>query len=239
MAVPTSSIEALVFDVFGTVVDWRTSITAEVSAVARATGVRGDWPAFADEWRRGYHDGMKRVNAGEWPWTPVDVIHRKRLDELLPRYGLGGLDEAARADLNKAWHRLRPWPDAVEGLSRLKRRYLIAPLSNGNVRLLTDMAKAARLPWDLVLSAELAGRYKPDPAAYLRACELLAAVPASVMMVAAHSSDLRAAAATGLRTGFVHRPTEYGPTKPSDTAAEGEFDVVATDFLDLARKMDA
>ena len=240
-------VEALVFDVFGTVVDWRTSITEEVMAVAAAKQApstrsgwhQGDWPKFADEWRRGYHDGMKRVNAGEWPWMVVDQIHRRKLDELLPKYGLGALNESERDHLNRAWRRLKPWPDAVQGLTRLKKRYVIAPLSNGNLALLTNMAKHAGLPWDCVLSSELAGRYKPDPRAYQKAADLLGLATDRVMMVAAHVSDLRGAQSAGLRAAFVTRPMEFGPDGKPDMEPDASFDVSAKDFFDLASHMGA
>jgi 2-haloacid dehalogenase len=232
-------VEALVFDVFGTVVDWRTSIIGELSAVATAKRAHGDWPVFADEWRRGYHDGMKLVTAGEWPWTVVDQIHRRRLDELLPKYGLGALNEPERDHLNRAWHRLKPWPDAIDGLTRLKRRYVISPLSNGNMALLTNMAKHAGLPWDCVLSSELAGHYKPDPRAYQKAADLLGLAVERVMMVAAHASDLRAARSVGLRTAFVTRPLEYGHDGKPDLTPDASFDVSAKDFVDLAMLMGA
>ncbi len=231
-------VEALTFDVFGTVVDWRTSVTSEVAAVASARKVQGNWHSFADEWRRGYRDGMDLVNKGKKPWRTVDVIHREKLDELLPKYGLGNLNEDQRRQLNLVWHRLEPWADAVEGLNRLRRRFVVATLSNGNMRLLTDMAKHAGLPWDCILSSELAGAFKPDPRAYRKAAELLAVPTERVMMTAAHSSDLRAAASTGMRTAFVARPLEYGPNGETEVVPGGTFDVVATDFLDLARKLD-
>jgi 2-haloacid dehalogenase len=232
-------VSALVFDVFGTVVDWRTSIANEVSAVARRHGVAVDRFAFADSWRKGYHDGMQRVRSGQRPYVVVDTIHRERLDEILPQFGLAALSEAERAQLNHAWRRLHPWPDSVTGLSRLKSRYTISPLSNGNVALLTAMAKFARLPWDCILSSELAGAFKPDPRAYVRTAEILGLKPGEVMMVAAHSSDLRAAASTGMRTGLVIRPLEYGPDGKYDAKPDPAFDVCATDFVDLARQMGA
>ncbi len=234
---PAPHVDALVFDVFGTVVDWRTSVTEEVAAVARTKKVQGDWQKFADEWRSGYHDGMRRVNAGEGPWINVDVIHRRKLDELLPKYGLAGLDDQERDRMNRAWHRLKPWTDAVEGLLRLKKRYVISPLSNGNFALLTNMAKNAGLPWDCILSAELAGRYKPDPRAYQKAAELLGLARDRVLMVAAHVGDLRGAQAAGLRTAFVTRPLEYGPQGRPDTSGDPSFDVSAADFIDLAKQL--
>lgn len=229
----------MLFDVFGTVVDWRSSITAEARAVGRKLGVEGDWTAFADRWRQGYHDGMKRVNAGDAEWVNVDVIHRERLDLLLDEYGMGGMAEEEKAHLNRAWHRLDPWPDSVAGLTQLKGKYVIGTLSNGNVALLVNMAKHAGLPWDVVLSSELVGRYKPDPAVYRRAAELLGLLPGEVMMVAAHVGDLRAAKSAGLRTGFVTRPLEFGPEGRADVEPDPDFDVAASDFVDLAEKLGA
>ena len=212
-------IRALTFDVFGTVVDWRSTILSELRRLGERKGVRADWAAFADDWRAGYQPAMDRVRRGELPWTNLDGLHRMILDELAPRYGLAGLSELELDELNRVWHRLDPWPDAAEGLARLKRRYIIATLSNGNVSLLTDMAKRAGLPWDVILSAELVGRYKPDPEVYLRAAEWLGVAPAETLMVAAHRNDLRAAQRAGLRTAYVPRPLEHGPAAPSAAGA--------------------
>ena len=193
---------ALTFDVFGTVVDWRSTVIREAAELGARYGVEADWESFAEAWRAGYRPAMDRVRYGELPWTKIDDLHRMILDELTPRFGLTVLPEADVAHLNLVWHRLDPWPDVVEGLERLKRRFIIATLSNGNVSLLVNMAKRAGLPWDMVISAELAGHYKPDPEAYLKAADLLGLQPAEVMMVAAHPSDLRAASAVGLQTAF-------------------------------------
>jgi len=228
------TVKALTFDVFGTVVDWRSSIIQEGELLTSRTGVQVDWPRFADAWRGGYGPAMQRVRNGELPWTKIDDLHRMILDGLIPEYGLTALDESARDDLNRVWHRLQPWPDSVSGLTRLKRQYVLATLSNGNVSLLVNMAKHGGLPWDAVLSAELAKHYKPDPEAYLTAADLLGLEPHQVMMVAAHKGDLRAAAAVGLRTGYVPRPGEYGPDREVDITPDPSFDVVATDFNDLA-----
>ena len=187
-------VRAMTFDVFGTVVDWRTSITREGEAVGRRKGIEADWVAFADDWRGGYGPAMARVRRGELGWTKIDALHRMILDELVPKYGLESLTEEELDDLNRAWHRLTPWPDTVEGLTRLRTRYVLASLSNGNVALLVNMAKNAGIPWDAVLSAELARHYKPDPEAYLTAADLLGLEPEQVMMVAAHKGDLRASA---------------------------------------------
>lgn len=232
-------IQALTFDIFGTVVDWRGSIIDEGARIGHAHGLEVDWGSFADAWRGQYGPSMDRVRRGDLPWTKLDGLHRMSLDALIPRFGLGALSEAERDHLNRVWHRLRPWPDSVAGLARLKGRYVIAPLSNGNVALLTNMAKAAGLPWDCILSAELARAYKPDPRAYTTAVELLGLRPEQVMMVAAHEGDLRAAQSLGIRTAFVPRPLEHGPGRTSDRAPTSSFDVVASDFLDLARKLGA
>lgn len=232
------SIKALAFDVFGTVVDWRSTVIREGRALGTAKGLDVDWAAFADAWRDGYGPAMHRVRNGELPWKTIDELHRLILDGLLERFAITGLDEAEKDDLNRVWHRLDPWPDAVEGLTRLKSRFIIASLSNGNVALLVNMAKHGGLPWDAVLSAELAGRYKPDREVYLKAADLLGLDPAAVMMVAAHKGDLRAAAKAGLRTAFVPRPRER-PNRQIDLSVDGEFDVSATDFVDLASKLGA
>jgi 2-haloacid dehalogenase len=232
-------VKALVFDTFGTVVDWRGSIIAEGNAWGQTKGLSIDWARFADRWRNGYAPAMEKVRKGELPWTKLDSLHRMLLEDLLPEFGIKGLTEEEKDHWNRVWHRLKPWPDSVAGLARLKKNFTIAPLSNGNVSLLADMAKNAGLPWDLILSAELARHYKPDREAYLTAVELLTLKPEEVMMTAAHRGDLAAARSFGLRTGFIHRPNEYGPTRRADTAKQGDFDVVANDMLDLASKMGA
>jgi 2-haloacid dehalogenase len=231
---------ALAFDVFGTVVDWHLGVTKEVAALAAAHGLQGDWHAFANAWRAGYPPAMDRVRRGDLPWTHIDALHRMILDGILPSHGLGDLSDAERAHLNRAWHRLPPWPDTVAGLLRLKRRFTITTLSNGNVSLLTNMAKHAGLPWDCIISAELFGHYKPDPETYLGCARLLDLPPSHVMMVACHPSDLRAARDCGLQTAFVPRPLEYGNAVDtrSDVVA-GEFDLTATDFNDLAQQLGA
>jgi 2-haloacid dehalogenase len=190
----------------------------------------------ADAWRAGYRPAMDRVRRGELPWTNIDGLHRIILDELLARFRIDGLTEAEKVHFNRAWHRLAPWQDSVAGLKRLKKRYVIATLSNGNVALLTNMAKHGGLPWDCVLSAELFGHYKPDPETYLGAARLLGLDPGEVMMVAAHKEDLDAAARAGLRTAFVQRPKEFGDAARKDVAPEKRFDFNAKDFVDLARQ---
>ncbi len=232
-----SAIRALVFDVFGTVVDWRTSIVREVAQVAEARGVAVDGGAFADAWRTGYPLAMRRVASGEAPWATIDVLHREILETLLPRFGLESLDERERAHLTSAWHRLDPWPDSAPGLHRLKRRWPIATLSNGNVSLLVDLARHGGLPWDAVLSAELIGKYKPDPAVYRMAARLLDVADGELVLVAAHPSDLEGARAAGLMTAYVERPMEYGPAHRAEAVAPGRFDWQARDLADLAAQL--
>jgi len=234
-----SAVRALTFDVFGTVVDWRGSIVREGASLSKEWGVELDWAEFADAWRGLYQPAMERVRTGGRGWVKLDVLHRENLEELLPRFGLDGLDEAQRDHLNRVWHRLEPWPDAVDGIARLKRAFTVAPLSNGNVSLIVDMAKRAGIPWDLVLGAEVARAYKPMPEAYLNAADLLDLDPSQVMMVATHNSDLEAAAKAGLRTAYVHRPDEFGPGSKAGERAWDGVDVEARDFLDLAEKVGA
>jgi 2-haloacid dehalogenase len=233
-----TSIKALVFDVFGTVVDWRTSVAQEVDALAKRKSVTMDGARFADAWRAAYAPNMNRVRTGDLPWTKLDRLHRMTLDRLLTESPLE-LSEAETDALNRAWHRLRPWPDSVSGLSRLKRKFTIAPLSNGNVSLMTDMAKHAGLPWDCILGAELVRHYKPDREVYQSAAEFLDLPVGDVMMVAAHLGDLRAAKQVGLRTAFVARPLEYGPAGKPDLAPDASVDLTAKDFNDLARQIGA
>src|SRR5262245_12078267 len=233
------SIKALTFDVFGTVVDWRSSITREGLALGRRKGIEVDWARFADSWRGLYQPSMDRVRKGEVPWMKLDDLHRASLDQLLREFRITGLSEAEIDDLNRAWHRLDPWPDVVEGLTRLKRQFILATLSNGNVALIVNMAKRAGLPWDAVLGAEVARHYKPQPEAYLTTAALLGLKPEQCLMVAAHNNDLVAASAQGFRTAFVHRRTEHGPTQTTNLRAERPWDVVAEDFVDLAAKLGA
>jgi 2-haloacid dehalogenase len=227
----------LAFDVFGTVVDWRSSIVGELEMFGERHGLAEDWPSFTDDWRAGYPKAMHRVRTGELPWLKIDALHRLILDELLDRAGIDAVPDADVDELNRAWHRLNPWPDSVEGLTRLKQRFVITTLSNGNVSLLTNMAKHAGLPWDCVISAELFRHYKPDPEAYLGCADLLDVAPGELMLVAAHPSDLRAARDAGLMTAYVLRPLEHGPGRPLPRYDSGEFDVVADDFLDLDAKL--
>lgn len=241
MSTLASDIRALTFDVFGTVVDWRSSIIREGRALQQRLGAAGgtptDWPALADAWRAGYFSTMVQVAKGELPWTNIDALHRRVLDRLLPRFGLADLPEAERVHLNRAWHRLSPWPDSVAGLTRLRTRYVTATLSNGNVALLVNMAKQAGLPWDCVLSAELIGRYKPDLEVYRAAARLLGFEPGQVMMVAAHPFDLAAAQRAGLKTAYIPRPDERGPGGPMEPVGDTVFDIVATDLGALATQL--
>ena len=230
-------VQALLFDVFGTVVDWRSSLIDDLSRFGAEKGLKSDWAAFADDWRGLYQPAMDEVRTGRRPWTILDVLHRESLDKLLVKYALTGLSEADKDHVNKVWHRLKPWPDTVEGLRRLKSRYIIGTLSNGNVGLLTRMAKHAGLPWDVVLGAETARAYKPLPQAYLASAELLNLAPSQVMLVAAHNGDLAAAAGCGLRTAFVARPAEYGPHQKRDFKADRDWDVVTDSFTALAKAM--
>jgi 2-haloacid dehalogenase len=232
-----TQVKALTFDVFGTVVDWRGSILREGQALGREKGLDVDWAQFAEAWRAGYGPSMDRVRRGELPWTNIDGLHRLILEGLLEPSGLSGLSEAERDHLNRVWHRLAPWPDAVEGLQRLRQRYVLATLSNGNVALLVNMAKRAGLPWDCVLSSELARHYKPDPEVYRLAAQLLGLAPPQVMMVAAHNGDLLAAQRVGFRTAFVLRAEEYGPEQTTNLEADPSVDVVAKDFIDLADQL--
>ena len=235
----TQNVRALTFDVFGTVVDWRSSVIAAAEIVAREQGVTGDWPALADGWRGRYQPAMARVRSGELPWTNFDELHLMTLIETLEELGIQGFNAAALDTLNNAWHRLDPWPDSVKGLTRLKSKYVIATLSNGNVSQLVDLAKHGGLPWDCVLSAELAKHYKPDPEVYLTAAELLGQPPSNVMMVAAHPPDLAAAKKVGFQTAFVSRTLEHGPDRVNNAPSYPEADIVASDFNHLADQLGA
>ena len=232
-----SSIRALTFDVFGTVVDWRGSVIRNGTELNRTKGFTVDWGIFADDWRGQYGPTMNRVRKGEIPWTNLDALHRMSLDGLIPKYGLEALTEAERDELNRVWHRLDGWPDSVPGLTRLRGRFILATLSNGNIALMVNMARWAKLPWDAILGAEVAQHYKPDPETYLTTARLLGLKPEECMMVAAHGGDLEAAAACGLRTAYVPRPLEYGPGPRREDTKERTFDVVAESLVDLATKL--
>ena len=234
-----AAMNALVFDVFGTVVDWRASIIREGQRLGKRKGIDVDWVAFADAWRGGYQPAMQRVRSGQIPWTNIDGLNRLILNDLIVQFDIKGLSEEELHHFNRAWHRLWPWPDSVGGLHRLSKGYIVSTLSNGNLSLLTNMAKYGGLPWDCILSAELFGHYKPDPEVYLGAAKLLGPASAQVMMVAAHVDDLQAAKKVGLRTALVTRPLEFGPKRKADSAQDGEgiADVIATDFMDLATQL--
>jgi 2-haloacid dehalogenase len=233
-------VKALVFDVFGTVVDWREGIARDAAPFLARHG-RGDIDprAFADAWRRRYQPAMEECRAGRRPFTRLDVLHRENLELVLRDHGLDSarIGEAELDELNRAWHRLDPWPEAVAGLTRLRRKYILAPLSNGNVALLLNMAKRAAIPWDAILGAEVAGAYKPRPEAYLRTADVLGIRAEELCLVAAHNGDLKAARACGLATAFVTRPTEHGPGQSTDLEPSEPWDVVARDFQDLAAKL--
>ena len=230
-------VAALTSDVFGTVVDWRGSIARELRGWFGRRGLERDWETVADRWRALYQPAMEEVRRGRRPWVRLDDLHRENLRVVLDEFGLAGLDETEIEHLNRAWHRLDPWPDAVAGLTRLKRRFIVATLTNGNVALLVNMARRAGLPWDAILGAEVARAYKPTPEAYLCTADLLGLQPNQGMMVAAHNDDLLAACALGFRTAFVARPNEHGPQQTKDLRAEHPFDVVAFDCVDLAGQL--
>jgi 2-haloacid dehalogenase len=230
-------IQALTFDTYGTVVDWRSSVLDALLRFGTARGLSVAWPTLLDDWKAGYRPGLDRVNRGEWPWTTVETIYRRRLDELLPRYGLAALSEGDRQELTRAWWRLAPWPDAVPALRRLRQRFIVSPLSNASFRGMVELARFAGLPWHCILTAELARCYKPRPEVYRMAVALLGLRPDEVLMVAAHNYDLRAARDAGLRTAFVPRPAEHGPGQTTDLEPQEAWDVVAADFLDLAEQL--
>jgi len=235
-----SEIKALVHDVFGTVVDWRSAVTADGEDLGRRKDITGvDWQQFADEWRGAYAPSMNRVRTGELPWTNLDALHRMGLDVLLEKFGIAGkLSEEDKAWFNLTWHRLKPWPDSVPGLTRIKKKFIIATLSNGTVRLLTDMAKHCSLPWDTVLGSDLVKHYKPDAEMYRSAIEFLGSGDASaVMMVAAHNGDLLKAQSHGMKTAYIARPYEHGTKQARDFKAEHDFTYVTTGFEDLATQL--
>ena len=231
-------VRALFFDVFGTMVDWCGGIAREAERVLGSRGITLDWIAFARAWRAEYQPGMEEVRSGRLPFARLDVIHRRMLARVQPRFGLEKLEEATLAELNLAWHRLDAWPDVPAGLARLRRRFLLAPVSNGNIALMVDLARRNAFPWDAILGAEIAGDYKPKPRVYLAAAEALALAPGDCMMVAAHSSDLAAAAACGLATAHVARPDESGPGT-GEKAPAIAVDVAAASFMDLADRLGA
>jgi 2-haloacid dehalogenase len=233
-----SHVRALLFDTFGTVVDWRGGLISSMRAWGSERVLDADWPGLVDAWRGAYWPSMDEVRTGTRVWADLDVLQRESVEVLAPKFGASGLDGAALDELVLMWHELPPWPDSVEGLHRLRSHYVIAPLSNGHVALLVRMAKAAGITWDTVFGADVFRHYKPDPETYLGAASLLGCEPSEVLMVAAHASDLDAAASNGLRTCYVSRPLEYGPGRASGKAPEpGQFDVMVQDLAELAAVM--
>lgn len=231
-----SKVQALFFDVFGTLMDWRTSVARESRLILEPLGYNLDWIAFADAWRNEYQPGMEEVRSGKIPFSKLDVLHRRNLERFLPRFNVTGLPEEVMRDLNLAWHRLDAWPDVPAALIRLKTKFRIAPCSNGNISLGVDLARRNKFAWDAILGSEIAGDFKPKPRVYLAACEALDLEPAQCMMVAAHSRDLKSAAACGLRTGHIARPDEFGP----NTGESGPIvpvDIAGRDLADLATKL--
>lgn len=237
-AMAATGVKALTFDVFGTVVDWRTSITREGAALGKRKSISGvDWARFADDWRAGYGPAMNRVRKGELPWMNIDALHRLILDGLLEKHKISGLDESEKDTFNRAWHRLDPWPDSKRGLVLLRKKFVCATLSNGNVSLLVNMARHGGLTWDTVLSGEIFKAYKPDAAVYQKAAEMLGVRAEETMMVAAHKGDLQGARKAGLKTAFVERALEKGPGGGADVGRESWMDIYAKDFVDLAQQL--
>lgn len=232
----SGNIKALFFDVFGTLVNWRTSIAREARAILAPLDHRLDWLAFADAWRGEYQTGMEEVRSGRIPFSRLDVIHRRNLDRILPRFGLESVSEANLVDLNLAWHRLDAWPDVAAGMARLRQKFWLGPVSNGNISLIVDLARRNDMPWDAILGSEIAGDYKPKPRVYLAACEAFDLPPERCMMVAAHSNDLKAAASCGLKTAHIARPDEKGPEK-GEAAPSVKVDYAARDLLHLAEQL--
>ncbi len=229
-------VKAMVFDVFGTLVDWRTCVARESRMILEPMGYKLDWIAFADAWRAEYQPGMEEIRAGRKPFSRLDVVHRGMLDRVRPRFGLESLDEPTLRNLNLVWHRLDAWPGVTAGLHRLRRKFMLGPCSNGNISLMVDLARRNEFPWDAILGAEIAGDYKPKPRVYLAAAEALGIEPHECMMVAAHSNDLEAAAKVGLRTGFVAQPDEFGPNTGEATPSL-KVDIAASSFQEFASRM--
>jgi 2-haloacid dehalogenase len=237
-ALPMPGVRALVFDTFGTVVDWRNGVAREVERILKPMGHDLDWHAFADAWRKEYAPSMDEVRSGRRPFVKLDILHRENLERILPRYRVEKLDEATLAELTLAWHKLDAWPDVGPGFARLHKRFLMAPCSNGNIALMADVARRNNLPWDAILGSEIAQGYKPQPKVYLMTCEAFNLKPEQVMMCAAHSDDLASAQKLGLRTGHIGRPGEGGPgTGETAPKASTSFDVVAKNFNDFADKL--
>lgn len=234
-----SSLKAIVFDTFGTLVDWRGSLVAQLTAFGHERGLDADWEALVDAWRSRYRPSLDQVRQGTIPWTVLDELHRASLIRLLPDFGLSSLTDQEIDFLVMGWHRLNPWPDVLPGLQRLRQLYIIGPLSNGNLSLMVNLAKFARLPWDVVFGSDLFRHYKPDSETYLGVCDLLRLNPEQVMLTAAHNNDLRAARALGLMTAFIPRPLEFGPNQTTDLNPEGDWNITASDTEDLALQMGA
>jgi 2-haloacid dehalogenase len=236
-----ANVKACVFDTFGTVVDWRSSVIAECAQRGKAKGLHVNWVDFADQWRLGYRPALNKVRAGAMAWTNLDDLHRMILEQLLVDFKIEGLTEEDKINWSHVWRRLKPWPDSVQGLTMLKARYIISPMSNGNIALMTALAKFGGLPWDLILGSDIVRHYKPDREMYMSAPFYLDLKPDEVMMCAAHAADLKSAGSYGLRTGFIHRPDEFGggPAGVPDQAKPGDFDVVSESIVDLARQMGA
>jgi 2-haloacid dehalogenase len=234
-----SPVQAIIFDTFGTIVDWRGSLISSLKSFGTERGLEAPWEKVADSWRAAYQPNLDRVRRGELEWTILDELHYAALVELLPKFGIASLPESDLRFLTSCWHRLSAWPDAIAGLRRLKKKYIIGPLSNGNLSLLVNLAKFAELPWDVIFGADLFRHYKPDPETYLGVCAYLGLQPRQVMLGAAHNYDLAAARGLGLRTAFVPRPTEHGPRQTTDLSADESWDIIATDLLDLAEKLSA
>lgn len=229
-------IEAYIFDVFGTLVDWRTGVANEANRFFEAKGIDADPVAFAVAWRRKYHPAMQRIRSGARAYTQLDVLHLENLNDTLVDFGLADrFTQDEREDLNRAWEKLPPWPDTIPGLAALKRHAIVAPCSNGSIALMTRLAKFGGLPWDCILGADIAFTYKPEPASYLASCAALRLSPEKVMMVAAHNGDLFAARGAGLKTGFIHRPAEHGPDQTTDLKPDADWDLIGEDLADLAR----
>jgi 2-haloacid dehalogenase len=231
-----TSVQAIFFDVFGTLVDWRSGVAREAKRVLQPRGHSLDWTAFADAWRAEYQPGMEEVRSGRIPFCKLDELHRRNLERFIPRFGLRDLSHDVLSELTLAWHKLDAWPDVAAALARLKPKYLLAPVSNGNISLMVDLARRNKFPWDAILGAEVAGDYKPKPRVYLAACGAFDLDPAKCMMVAAHSNDLAAAAACGLRTGHIARPDEHGPGT-GERAPTVPVDAAGADLGDLASKL--
>jgi 2-haloacid dehalogenase len=234
-----TTVQAIVFDTFGTIVDWRGSLILALNDFGQERALVAPWERIADRWRAAYQPNLDRVRRGELPWTILDDLHHVALVELLPEFGIPSLPEKDIRFLTSCWHRLSPWPDAVEGLRRLKRKYVIGPLSNGNLSLLVNLAKFAELPWDVIFGADLFRHYKPDPETYLGVCAFLGLRPEQVMLGAAHNYDLKAARELGLRTAFIPRPLEHGKGQTTDLSADQPWDIIAADLIDLADQFGA